>query len=93
MAVPHHTPTPILGAKMGMRAENIIDFRFNRLGEKLTRTHAQQIRQRVINRTWLTQRNNCILQHGVSLLSWRCGRLSTRHDTPPLSQSITHFRL
>jgi hypothetical protein len=75
-----------MGRNMGLY------LRFHRLCQQLASSGSQNIGQRIIGKlSWLLQRNNCIVSHGVSLFfgKWR---LHQRQDTPP-SFFITKIQL
>src|SRR6516164_3057986 len=44
---------------------------------------AQNLGQRIGKSSWLRERQNISLSHGVSLLCWRSGGVEHLHDTPP----------
>jgi len=53
------------------------DLGFDRLGQQGTRSIAQDLGQMVGEDPWLNQLDDVIVGHGVSLLRWRSGGLTT----------------
>jgi hypothetical protein len=77
MAVPHQPPVAVFGQFIGMRFENTRDLSFDGLGEQGLCALPQHLGQRITNLFWLSQLDDIILGHGVSLLRWRSGGLDT----------------
>jgi hypothetical protein len=68
MAMTHQTLSAILGGQVGMGDKEIGNVGFNGLSQELASTRAQNIGQQILEFPWLTQGNNGIVGHGVSLL-------------------------
>lgn len=83
MAVPDQTLTAVLRREMGIGFQRFGELGFNRLGQKLARSIAQDFSERIGELSGLAQGDNLIVFHGVSILIWICGWLHHRHDTPP----------
>jgi hypothetical protein len=81
--VPNDAPPAIRQPLLGEPVEECLDLGFERAHEHSARTFPSNLGERVLDRTWLAQRDDAgIFFHGVSLLGGS-GRLDTRHDTPP----------
>jgi hypothetical protein len=92
MAVPHKALKAVFGREMGMGRQTFGKLGFDGLGQKLTRTVAQDFSERIGELSRLAQGDNLIVLHGVSILIWICGWLCHRHDTPPpLFRAVTNF--
>jgi hypothetical protein len=92
MAMTDNAPAAVFGLHVQMPGKKGGDFRFNRPRQKRLRPIAQHGVQRVRKASWLNQFGNVILGHGVSLLWWRSGRLSTaKIRRPPVSRRHQDF--
>src|SRR5262245_44154723 len=60
-----------------MSAEEIVDLGFNGLRKQRTRSLAQNMRELIIECSWLNEFRDGIVRHGISLLQWRSGGSST----------------
>src|SRR5262245_13683057 len=60
-----------------MSAEEIVDLGFDGLRKQRTRSLAQNIRELIVECSWLNQFRDGIVRHGISLLQWRSGGSST----------------
>ena len=82
---------PVWQLEIGMPGQERCELRFHRLLNQSFRAGSQNFCQGIVNFVWLTQRDNPILIHGVTLL-----REVRDGSTPtPLRRSnhtvITHF--
>ena len=76
-------------AQARVGGQKLLDLSLNGLGQKFPGTNAQHLRQRIIDYLWLAQRNDCNVRHRrIAPLEFMAG-LDNRHDTPPLSDSVT----
>jgi hypothetical protein len=78
--------------EIGVRTQKRLEFRFHRLGDQPPRPRAQDFRECVIDRPFLSQGDNSILVHGVTLLLGDSGGLITNPVTPPSSPPSPSFR-
>src|SRR4030095_17096660 len=83
MPVAHQPPAAIIGALVGMAAEQARNLGLDGLRQKRSRTGAQNLSQRIGKSPWLRELENISVGHGVSLLCWRSGGVEHPHDTPP----------
>src|SRR5262245_54354420 len=60
-----------------MSAEEIVDLGFDGLRKQRTPSLAQNIRELIVECSWLNQFRDGIVRHGISLLQWRSGGSST----------------
>ena len=91
MSVPDNALAPVRQFEIGMPGEERRELRLDRLLDQPFRAAPQNFGQRIVNLIWLTERDNSILVHGVTLLrEARVGVAPT-----PLRRSnhtvITHF--
>jgi hypothetical protein len=73
MAVAYQPPVAILGQLVSVRFKKTRDFGFDSLGEEAPCALPQHSGQRIGKLSWLSQFDDIILGHGVSLLQWRSG--------------------
>src|SRR5262245_47649841 len=66
-----------------MLAEKVRDLGLNRLGQQSTRPIPQDFGELIVDVSWLTQLDDVIFGHGISLLRWRSGGVKHPHDMPP----------
>ena len=91
MSVPDNALTPVRQLEIGMPGEERRELRLDRLLDQPFRAAPQNFGQRIVNLIWLTERDNSILVHGVTLLrEARAGVAPTplRHSNHTV---ITHF--
>ena len=91
MPMPDNALAPVRQFEIGMPGEERRELRLDRLPDQPLRAAPQNFGQRIVNFIWLTERDNTILVHGVTLLrEARVGVAPT-----PLRRSnhtvITHF--
>ena len=67
------------------RDQKRLELRLYRLGNQPTRARSQDFGERIIDGPFLTEGNNSILGHGVTLLLGGSGGLITNPVTPPSS--------
>src|SRR5215218_10700736 len=77
MPVAHQPLAAVFGLSVGMAAEEGCDLRLDSLRQQGSGALAQNLGQRVGERSWLDQLDDIILGHGVSLLWWRSGGSNT----------------
>src|ERR1700730_16238886 len=83
MPVAHQPAVAIIGQLVGMAAEETRNLGLHGMRQQRSRAVAQNFSQWIRKRSWLSQLDDIILGHGVSLLQWRSGGLEHPHDTPP----------
>jgi hypothetical protein len=83
MPVAHQPPAAIIGALVGMAADQARNLGLDGLRQKRPRPVAQNLGQRIGKSPWLRELENISVGHGVSLLCWRGGGVEHPHDTPP----------
>ena len=89
--MPDNALAPVRQLEIGMPGQEGRELRLDRLLNQTFRAGAQNFSQRIVNFVWLTESDNSILVHGVTLLrEVRAGSTPT-----PLRRSnhtvITHF--
>ena len=99
MPVPDNALAPVRQLEAGMPGQEVGKLRLDRLLNQTFRPRAQNFTQRIVNFVWLTQRNNSILVHGVTLLREVRAGFDTNPVTPlqshrhhPLSAIARHGR-
>jgi hypothetical protein len=83
----------VFGQFVGMGFEKTRDLGFDGLGEQGSGALPQHLGQRIAKLSWLSQLDDIILKHGVSLLRWRSGGLDTpmiRRLSPTPSPTSAH---
>ena len=68
MPVANHPSTAIRKDEFGGRGQKRLEFRFNRLRDQPTRAGTQNFGERIVDIAFLSEGNNSILVHGVTLL-------------------------
>ena len=66
-----------------MLCEKLSNLRFDGLGQRRTRSAAQDLCEGIGKGPWLGELDDVSVEHGVSLLHWRSGGVEHHHDTPP----------
>src|SRR5215471_8209758 len=73
----------VLDQFVSMSCEQSCNLGLDRLRQQRSRAVAQHLGQGISKSSWLAERENVSLGHGVSLLRWRGGSFEHPHDTPP----------
>ena len=68
MPMPNDALANIGEREVGMRSDEGVEFRLNRLGDQPTRARAQDFGEWVVDFAFLPEGDNSILGHGVPLL-------------------------
>src|SRR5829696_4994982 len=94
-AMAHQPLAAVFGVLAGVAGEEGGDLGLDGLRQQGSGALAQNLGQRVGERSWLDQLDDIILAHGVSLLWWRSGGSNTptirrlnpsrRHQLPPIA--------
>ena len=93
MAVANHPSAAIRKHEFRGRGQKCLELRLDRLGNQPTRTGSQNFGEWIIDCPFLSNGNNSILGHGVTLLLGGSGGLITNPVTPPSSHRHPVSRL
>src|SRR5262249_1214694 len=93
VTVPDNPPAPVRQLEIGMPGEERRELRLHRLLDQALRAGPENFSQRIVDFFWLTERDNSILVHGVTLLrearaGWRQPRYAAQFT--PSSPTFQH---
>ena len=93
VAVANHPTAAVPDTQIGMPLYECRNLCFHSLGQKLARSGAQNLRQRILRKfPWLAKLNNSFILRGIS---FPLPELATRHrqNTPPSNHAVPNFRV
>src|SRR5215212_7727476 len=92
MTMAHQPLAAVFGLSVGVAAKEGCDLGLDGLRQQRSRALAQNFGERIGELGWLDQRDDVILDHGVSLLRWRSGGSNTPRYAASSPHAVTNFR-
>jgi len=90
MPVTNHAPAPVGENQLGVRVQERLELRLDRLGDQPARPGSHNFGEWIIARPFLSKGNDSILVHGVTLLPGGSGGFST-NPVRRLPHIVTQF--
>jgi hypothetical protein len=85
MSMPNDALAAVRKDEIGVHGEECVEFGLDGLHDQLSRPRAQDFGERIVDFVFLSERDDSILVHGVTLLLGDSGGLVTNPVTPPSS--------